>query len=46
MHSSIKIVMVKSDITSEATEIRKGPIPDSTFEFPAGYKKKDTPFKK
>jgi hypothetical protein len=46
MHSSIKIMMVKSDITSEATEIRKGPIPDSTFEVPAGYKKKDSPFKK
>jgi hypothetical protein len=46
MHSSVKVMMVKSDVTSEATEIRKGPIPDNTFDIPAGYKKKDSPFSK
>jgi hypothetical protein len=46
MHSSVKIMMVKSDVTSEATEIKKGAIPDSTFDIPAGYRKKDSPFKK
>ena len=33
-------------IASEATEVRKGAIPPSAFEVPAGYKKKETPFKK
>ena len=29
---------------SEATEVRKGPIPDSAFDPPAGYKKKKPPY--
>jgi len=29
---------------SEATEVKKGAIPDSAFEVPAGYKKVDSPF--
>lgn len=45
MHSSVKVMMVRSELTSEATDIQKGPIPASTFEIPAGYKKKDSPFK-
>lgn len=45
MNSSIKVMMVRSDVKSEATEIMKGPIPASTFEIPAAYKKKDSPFK-
>jgi hypothetical protein len=31
---------------SEATEIRKGAIPATAFAIPAGYQKKDAPFKK
>lgn len=31
---------------SEATEVRKGPIPPGTFDPPAGYKKKKSPYKK
>jgi hypothetical protein len=46
MNSNIKIMMVKSETKSEATDIKKGPIPDSAFAIPAGYKKKDAPFKK
>jgi len=45
MHSSVKVMMVRSELTSEATDIQKGPIPASTFEIPAAYKKKDSPFK-
>lgn len=33
-------------VVSEATEVRKGPIPASTFEPPAGYKKKKSPYAK
>jgi hypothetical protein len=40
-----KIMMVKMDVKTEATEVRKGPIPASAFEVPAGYKKKNAPFK-
>ncbi len=45
MNSSVKVMMVRSELKSEATDIQKGPIPASTFEIPAGYKKKDSPFK-
>ncbi len=31
---------------SEATEVKKGPIPASTFDLPAGYAKKPSPFKR
>ena len=46
MNSSLKVMMVRSEMKSEATEVKKGPIPDSAFAIPAGYKKKDAPFKK
>ena len=46
MTTSIKVMMVNSQMKSEATEIKKGPIPESAFAVPAGYKKKDSPFKK
>ena len=36
--------MAKISSTSEATEVKKGPIPESTFDLPAGYKKKPSPF--
>jgi hypothetical protein len=38
--------MAKMQVTSEATEVRKGAIPGSTFEIPTGYKKKASPFKR
>jgi hypothetical protein len=46
MNSSVKVMMVTSEMKSEATEVKKGPIPDSAFAIPAGYKKKDSPFNK
>jgi hypothetical protein len=46
MNHSVKVMMVKSELKTEATEIKKGPIPASVFEVPAGYKKKDSPFRK
>jgi Domain of unknown function (DUF4412) len=36
--------MAKMNTTSEAIEVKKGPIPASTFEIPAGYSKKPSPF--
>jgi hypothetical protein len=42
---SAKMMMVKMEVKSEATEVRKGPIPASAFAVPAGYKKKNAPFK-
>jgi hypothetical protein len=44
MRSSVRVMMVRSEATSEATEISKGPIPASAFEVPAGYKKRESPF--
>jgi hypothetical protein len=32
--------------SSEAIEVKKGAIPASTFEIPAGYEKKPSPFKR
>jgi hypothetical protein len=46
MSSSVKMMGVNVQIASEATEVRKGAIPASAFQLPAGYKKKDTPLKK
>ena len=38
--------MARIQTSSEATEIKKGPIPASTFDLPAGYAKKPSPFKR
>jgi hypothetical protein len=38
--------MAKISSTSEATEVKKGAIPGSTFDIPAGYAKKPSPFKR
>ena len=38
--------MVKIQTSSEATEVKKTPIPASTFDIPAGYAKKPSPFKR
>ncbi len=37
---------LKINSVSEATEVRKGTIPAGTFDPPAGYKKKKSPYKK
>ena len=46
MSSTVNLMAFKVQLVSEATEIRKGAIPATAFQLPAGYKKKDTPFKK
>lgn len=46
MSSSVNLMGMNMQMTSEATEVRKGAIPASAFQLPAGYKKKETPFKK
>jgi hypothetical protein len=38
--------MARIQTSSEATEVKKGPIPASTFDVPAGYSKKASPFKR
>ena len=45
MNSSVKVMMVTSEMKQEVTEVKKGPIPESAFAIPAGYKRKDSPFK-
>jgi hypothetical protein len=41
-----KIVGKKVDSLTEATEVRRGAIAASTFTIPAGYTKKDSPFRR
>ncbi len=41
-----KFMGFKIRTSSEATEVRKGPIPAGTFDPPAGYKKTKSPYKK
>ncbi len=40
------VMGMKIKSISEATEVRKGPIPAGTFDPPAGYKKKKSPYEK
>jgi hypothetical protein len=42
----IRTPMSRTSTEDEAQEVKKGPIPASTFEVPSGYKKVDSPFKK
>lgn len=46
MNTSIKMMGQKQQTTTEATEVRKGPIAASNFQAPAGYKKVDSPLTK
>ncbi len=46
MNSTVNMMTVKMQLTSEATEVKKGAIPESAFAIPAGYKLKPSPFKK
>ncbi len=41
-----KVMGLKLHSVSEATEVRKGPIPADAFEPPAGYKRKKSPYQK
>ena len=43
MGMSYKLVGKKVDTLTEATEVRRGPIPESAFAIPAGYKKTKSP---
>ena len=43
---NVDMGVMKQKTLSEATEVKKGPIPDSVFEIPAGYKKGKSPFKR
>lgn len=40
----VNMGMAKINTVSEAVEVKKGAIPASTFEIPAGYSKKPSPF--
>ena len=46
MSSTVNVMGLKMELVSEATEVRKGPIPATAFQLPAGYTKKETPFRK
>jgi hypothetical protein len=41
-----KMMMVQQQTLTEATDVRKGPIPASAFEVPAGYRKVPSAFAK
>jgi hypothetical protein len=45
MSSSVSMMGKKVQMSSEATEVRTGAIPATAFAVPAGYKRKDAPFK-
>jgi hypothetical protein len=42
----VRTPMSRTQTVEEATEVKKGPIPESTFAVPAGYKKVKSPFVK
>jgi hypothetical protein len=44
-NASVSLMMIRQEFRSEATEIKKGPVAASVFAIPAGYTKKDAPFK-
>jgi hypothetical protein len=46
MSSTVNLMGFRVQLESEATEVRKGAIPASAFQLPAGYKRKETPFRK
>ena len=39
-----KVMGIDLSSVSEATEVKRGPIPSGTFDPPAGYKKKKSPY--
>ena len=42
----VRTPMSRTEMDEEATEVRKGPIPASTFQVPAGYKKVKSPLER
>ena len=46
MNTTVNLMAMKMQLTSEVTEVRKGAIPATAFQVPAGYKKKDAPFRR
>jgi hypothetical protein len=46
MDTDVDMGMAKIQTSSEAIEVKKGAIPASTFDLPAGYAKKPSPFKR
>jgi len=46
MNATVELMAFKLQMQSEATEVRKGAIPASAFQLPAGYAKKGTPFRR
>jgi len=46
LEMDVDMGVMKQKTLSEATEVKKGPIPDSVFAIPTGYAKKPSPFKK
>ena len=46
MDMDVDMGMARIQTSQEATEIKKGAIPASTFDLPAGYAKKASPFKR
>ena len=44
--TTAKVLGKTMETSREATEVKKGPIPASVFQIPAGYKKTETPFAK
>ncbi len=42
----LRTPMSRTETVSEATEVRKGSIPASVFELPAGYRRKESPYTK
>ncbi len=44
--TSVSVLGRNSETTSEVTEIKKGPIPASVWEIPAGFKRVDSPLLK
>jgi hypothetical protein len=46
VNTKAKMMMMKIDTLSEATEVKTDPIAPSVFDLPKGYKQKDSPFKK
>ncbi len=46
MSSSVNLMGRNMSVSSEATDVRTGAIPATAWQVPAGYKKKDSPFRK
>jgi hypothetical protein len=44
-NGNVNVMSIKMNMASEATEVKRGAIPESAFAVPAGYKKRDSPFK-